>query len=102
MPELPQTEFLKLLSARNGHFRYESGYHSDLWLDLDLLFLRPHAVQPFALALAKKLASYAVSAVCGPLVGGAFVAQMIATELNIECFYTERFVRPQPRGLYPV
>lgn len=97
-----QSEFLNLLAAREGHFRYESGYHSDLWLDLDLLFLRPRAVQPFVSELAKKLAVFNVQAVCGPLVGGAMVAQMIAAELDIECFYTARFVRPQPVGLYPV
>jgi orotate phosphoribosyltransferase len=97
-----QQEFLNLLSARQGHFRYESGYHSDLWLDLDLLFLRPNAVQPFTLELARKLTRHKVSAVCGPLVGGALVAQMVASELDVEFYYTERYLPPQHDGLYPV
>ncbi len=97
-----QQDFLNLLSAREGHFRYESGYHSNLWLDLDLLFVRPKTVQPFAIELAKQLARHKVSAVCGPLVGGAFVAQMVAAELDVEFYYTERYVPPRRGGLYPV
>lgn len=98
-----QTEFLNLLSARQGHFRYESGYHGDIWFDLDLLFLQPRAVHPFAVALARRLAPYRLDAICGPLVGGALVAQTVASELDIEFYYTERFVRPQSEAaLYPV
>jgi orotate phosphoribosyltransferase len=97
-----QQEFLNLLSAREGHFRYESGYHSNLWLDLDLLFLRPNLIRPFVAELAKKVAHYQVAAVCGPLVGGALLAQMVAAELDVEFYYTERFVRPQTDSLYPV
>ncbi len=97
-----QQELLNLLSARQGHFRYESGYHGDLWLDLDLLFLRPRAVHPFAVELAHQLAQHNITAVCGPLIGGALVAQIIATALDIEFYYTERFVRPNDEGLYPV
>ncbi len=93
---------LDKLAARQGHFRYESGYHSDLWLDLDLLFLRPRAIRPFAAELANKLAQYKIDAVCGPLVGGALIAHRVAEELDIEFYYTERFVRPQSDGLYPV
>lgn len=97
-----QQELLNLLSARQGHFRYESGYHGDMWLDLDLLFLRPRTVHPFALELAYRLARHNIAAVCGPLIGGALVAQIIATTLDIEFYYTERFVRPNDAGLYPV
>lgn len=97
-----EQKLLSMVAAREGHFSYESGYHSNLWLDLDLLFLRPRAVQPFAVELAKRLARHNIAAVCGPLVGGALVAQVIATELDIEFYYTERFIRPQHDGLYPV
>jgi orotate phosphoribosyltransferase len=97
-----QQDFLNLLSAREGHFRYESGYHSNLWLDLDLLFMRPHLVRPFAVELANKLASHDIEAVCGPLVGGALVAEIVASELDLEFYYTERFVLPERDTLYPV
>ena len=93
---------LDRLAARAGHFRYESGYHSDLWLDLDLLFLRPLVIQPFAAELANKLVRYKLDAICGPLVGGALIAHMVAEALDIEFYYTERFVRQQSDGLYPV
>lgn len=97
-----QQDLLNLLAARKGHFKLESGYHGDLWLDLDLLFLRPGQVQPFALELAHRLSKYNIAAVCGPLVGGALIAQTVATELNLEFYYTERFVYPQRDTLYPV
>ncbi len=53
--ELMQKELLNLLAARKGHFKLESGHHGNLWLDLDLLFLRPSHVQRFALELANRL-----------------------------------------------
>jgi len=97
-----QNDFLNLLSAREGHFRFESGYHSDRWLDLDLLFLRPTLVRPFAHELAQKLSKHNITAICGPLMGGALVAEMIASELDIEFYYTERFVNSQQDTLYPI
>jgi orotate phosphoribosyltransferase len=98
---LPE-ELLNLLAARKGHFKLESGHHGNLWLDLDLLFLQPSRVRPFAIELANKFSKYNLAAVCGPLVGGALLAQTIAVELELEFYYTERFVLPQPEALYPV
>ena len=97
-----QQELASLLAARKGHFRLESGHHGDLWLDLDLLFLRPRSVQRFAVELARRLAQHNPAAVCGPLVGGALLAQVIAAELDVEFYYTERFALPQHDALYPV
>ena len=77
-------ELLGLLTGRRGHFRLESGHHGDLWLDLDSLFLRPARLRRFAAALALRFADLAIEAVCGPLVGGAFVAQAVAAELDVE------------------
>jgi orotate phosphoribosyltransferase len=95
-------ELLKLLHARKGHFKLESGHHGNLWLDLDRLFLRPGDVRRFAIEMANRLSGYKAAAVCGPLVGGALIAQMIAAELDLEFYYTERFVFPQRDTLYPV
>ena len=100
--ELIQQELLNLLAARKGHFRLESGHHGDLWLDLDLLFLRPGPVQRFAIELAGRLSRYNVAAVCGPQVGGALIAHTIASELDVEFYYAERFVLPQHAASYPV
>src|SRR5262245_41951365 len=87
-------DLVRLLSARRGHFRLESGHHGDLWLDLDALLHRPHLLRPFVIALAGRLSAHAVEAVCGPLVGGAFVAQAVAAELGVSCFWTERVAGP--------
>jgi orotate phosphoribosyltransferase len=97
-----QQDLLSLLASRQGHFKLESGYHGDLWLDLDLLFLRPRSVRRFAIGLARQLAKHNPAVVCGPLVGGALLAQTIAAELDVEFCYTERFVLPQHDALYPV
>src|SRR5207249_11168005 len=78
------------LPSRKGHFRLESGHHGDLWLDLDSLFLRPRHLRRFAAALALRFADLAIEGVCGPLVGGAFVAQAVAAELDVEFYHTER------------
>jgi orotate phosphoribosyltransferase len=90
-----EEKLVDLLSARRGHFLLESGHHGHLWLDLDSLFLRPAALLPFARELARRLATHRVEAVVGPLVGGAFVAQMVATELDVGFAFAERRVAAQ-------
>ena len=85
-----EAELLDLISARRGHFRLESGHHGNLWLDLDSLFLRPARWMPLARVLARRLSAHRVEAVVGPLVGGAFVAQMVAVELDLHFAFAER------------
>jgi orotate phosphoribosyltransferase len=97
-----QDEILNMLAIRKGHFRFESGHHGDLWLDLELLCLRPEPIRRFAAELAARLSKHNVEMVCGPLVEGAFVALMVAAELGVEFSYSERFVHPQSEVLYPV
>ncbi len=99
-----EQELLNLLSARKGHFRLESGYHGGLWLDLNLLFVRPGRIQPYVDALAERIDRHGIQAVCGPMVGGAFLAQAIASLLDIEFYYAERFVPAvhDADALYPV
>lgn len=87
-----EEKFLELLSARRGHFVLESGHHGNLWLDLDSLFLRPAALLPFVRELTRRLAAHRVEAIVGPLVGGAFVAQAIAAELDVRFAFAERHV----------
>jgi len=71
-----QKELISLLAARKGHFLLESGHHGDLWLDLELLCLRPKQIEPFVEDLARQLQPHTVDAVCGPFNEGAFVALM--------------------------
>jgi orotate phosphoribosyltransferase len=58
-------------------------------------------LHPFVTALAEKIGSHRVEVVCGPLSGGAFLAQLIAGELGCEFAFAERIVSNRP-GLFPV
>lgn len=82
-------DILRNLPARRGHFLLESGYHTDLWFNLDALFVSPEKIAPQVSALAKLLRPYQVSAVCGPLLGGAFLAQAVAINLGLNFYFTE-------------
>jgi orotate phosphoribosyltransferase len=82
-------DILTAVPARRGHFLLESSYHTDLWLTLDGLFRDPVAIAPLVEGLADKLRPHAVSAVCGPLLGGAFLAQALARILEAAFYYTE-------------
>jgi orotate phosphoribosyltransferase len=93
-------QLLLSLAARRGHFLLESGHHGDLWLDLAALLATPSRVAPAAAELARRLSRHALDAVCGPLVGGAFVAQMVAAELDVECSWAERVAGGHGGGLY--
>lgn len=100
MSETSAAAFLDLVAGRRGHFRLESGHHSGLWLDLDPLFAEPRRITPFVQALANALRPHNVSMVCGPLLGGAFLAQLIAHTLGAEFCFTERAMPGQPGDLY--
>lgn len=86
------TELTTLMAGRRGHFRFESGHHGELWLDLDLLFSRPARVRPHSAALGDRLAAYDVDLVCGPLLGGALVAEAVAARLDVGFAYSDRTV----------
>ena len=81
---------LALMSARTGHFPLESGHHGDLWLELDTMFWEPAALEPLAHRLAELIRPHAPDVVCGPLVGGAFLAQLVAARLGVRFCHTER------------
>jgi orotate phosphoribosyltransferase len=93
---------LDLVSAREGHFQLESGYHSGLWLDLDSLFIDPSSISGLVRNLARGISTYQPSVVCGPLVGGAFLAQLVAKELGIEFAYTQKAPSSEQAGLFHV
>ena len=79
---------LSILPAHAGHFLLESGYHSNLWVTLDTLFVDVNKVAPLVTALAEKLRPYDVTAVCGPMVGGAFLGLAMARELGKRFYFT--------------
>lgn len=89
-----------MVSARRGHFLLESGHHGALWLDLDPLFAEPRQIEPFVSTLASALRPHNISIVCGPLLGGAFLALLVAQALGVEFCFTERKVPAHADGLY--
>jgi orotate phosphoribosyltransferase len=96
-----QQEVMELLSGRQGHFLLESGHHGDFWLDLETLCLEPQRAQALAARLIAPLSALQLDAVCGPLVEGAFIAILVALQLDTQFVYSERFVRPTADGLFP-
>ena len=59
-----------------------TGYHGDLWLDLDALLRRPACLHQPVRWMADRLREHAVDAVCGPVEGGAFLAYAAADLLT--------------------
>ena len=74
---------IELARPRPGHVDLGTGYHGDLWLDLDALWLRPARLRPYVGWLAERLGPHSVDAVCGPLEGGAFLAYAVADLLGV-------------------
>ena len=83
---------LNAVHAERGHFFYESGHHGDLWMDLEVLFVDVRALQGWAAALAARLTTYRADLVCGPLTGGALLAQPVAAALGARFVFSERSV----------
>ena len=88
------------IPTERGHFVFESGFHGNLWMDLEALFLHPAKIEPLASELAERLAKHQPEVVCGPLVEGAFLALMVARQLGVPFTYSERFER-SAEDLYP-
>src|SRR5262249_24499406 len=77
-----EPELICLAHPRRGHFELGTGYHGDLWLDLDALFLRPAVLRPHGQRLGDLLAEHGIDAVCGPMTAGAFLALAMADLLG--------------------
>lgn len=75
-------DVIGLVAPSRGHFDLGTGYHGDVWLDLDSLFLRPALLESHISQLSSRLRDHHVDAVCGPLEGGAFLAYAIAASLG--------------------
>jgi orotate phosphoribosyltransferase len=97
---LDAPQFIALAKGRRGHFRLESGHHAVLWLDLDGLFLNARRIAPFVDRLTDLIRRYRVDIVCGPLLGGAFLAQLVARALSVDFCFTERELPTGADGMY--
>lgn len=78
--------------SRRGHFVYESGHHGNLWIDLDGLLANGDCFDLWAQELAERVRQQAPQVVCGPMIGGAHLAQRVATHLGASFVHTERVV----------
>ncbi len=95
-----QDELIALLAGRRGHFRMESGYHSEWWFELDKLLRPRERLRPFVSELARRLAGHRVEVVCGPMTGGAELAERVAAELGVAAVRTERFAPKEDGGMF--
>ena len=89
-------------SPTRGHFRYESGHHGDLWLDLELFCRQPTSIEPLVASMSTICRRHRPDAVCGPMAEGAFVALLVASKLDVEFLYAERIDSPKIADLFPV
>ncbi len=92
------TGIAALASPQPGHFNLATGYHGDLWLDLDALFLRPALLRPHVRWLADQIGAHRIDAVCGPMEGGALLAQAVADLLDTAFLPAYRDAEKQPAG----
>lgn len=90
------------LPVHSGHFRLESGYHADQWIDLERLFVDPSKTESMIAALAERLRPYKCSAICGPLTGGAFLAQRLAVMMGASFYYAARLPAEQTAAVFGV
>jgi hypothetical protein len=61
-----EQQLLAAVGATRGHFRYESGHHGDLWLELDGLLVDAQRMRGWAAELARRAAGGRPEIVCGP------------------------------------
>src|SRR5262245_14317517 len=88
------------LPVRKGHFQLESGFHTDTWVTLDGLFNDLRRIEESVGRLAELLRPYAISGVCGPTVGGAFLALLLAERLDVQFFYTHSESAAPATGMF--
>jgi orotate phosphoribosyltransferase len=93
-------EIVKTLPVRRGHFLLESGLHTNVWFTLDAMFVAPHDIAPQVAALADLLRPYSLSAICGPLVGGAFLAHAVAAHMRLRFYFSQQFTDTSEGGLF--
>ena len=94
--------FLSLVNGQRGHFLYESGYHSDTWLDLETICSRPDAIRPAILELSKEIAKWKPEVICGPLIEGGFIGLLTAIKLGVSFVYAVRHANAPDSRLFPI
>lgn len=99
---MPYQEVVALVNARSGHFAFESGHHSDSWLELETLCQSPLLLDPYVTELSTRLAPHEPEVICGALVEGAFVAMLVAAKMQCSFVYAARLAQECPAEMFSV
>jgi orotate phosphoribosyltransferase len=85
-------EFRAAGALREGHFVLSSGLHSPVFLQKNLVFMRPDRTERLCRALAEKLRARApeIDVVISPAVGAVIPGYETARWLNVPALYVER------------
>jgi orotate phosphoribosyltransferase len=88
------------LFYRTGHFVLESGMHTDCWFDLDGLFVDSTSIATAIESLSEALSPFDPWAICGPLLGGAFLAQRLALRMGARFIFSRLVDSDRSAGLF--
>lgn len=85
-------EFREAGALREGHFVLSSGLHSPVFLQKNLVFMRPDRTERLCRALAEKITAKvgAVDVAVSPAVGGIIPGYETARHLGVPSVYVER------------
>lgn len=85
-------EFRDAGALREGHFVLSSGLHSPVFLQKNLVFMRPDRTERLCKALAEKITAKvgAVDVAVSPAVGGIIPGYETARHLGVPSVYVER------------
>ncbi len=85
-------EFRAAGALREGHFVLSSGLHSGVFLQKNLVFMRPARCEKLCQALAHKVLALRpdVEVVISPAVGGIIPGYETARHMNVPSMYVER------------
>ena len=97
-----EQELFAAVAASRGHFVYESGHHGDLWLEFDRLFFETEHAHRFVAMLGERTHSLRPDTICGPLVGGAFVAHTLAAQTHRRFAFSEPRMQPDGTAEYVI
>jgi orotate phosphoribosyltransferase len=82
--------FTKVGALQEGHFRYTSGLHGNLYMQCAQVLKHPEHTEVLCKELAENFADSKIDIVVGPAMGGIIVAYEIARQLGVPAVFTER------------
>lgn len=82
--------FTKAGALQEGHFRYTSGLHGNLYMQCAQVLKHPDYTEQLCKELARKFADSKIDIVVGPAMGGILVAYETARQIGVPAIFTER------------